>query len=578
MKPQKGENYVLGLDYGSDSCRAVLIDAASGDEAGVAVMNYPRWTKGLYCDSQANQFRQHPQDYIDTLEGTVKEALSKAGKDTAARIKGIAIDTTGSTPCAVDAGGTPLSLKEEFAANPSAMFVLWKDHTAVAEAGRINEAAKSWGGTDYTKFEGGIYSSEWFWAKILRIFKEDPRVAEAAASVMEHCDWMTALLTGAGDLASVKRSRCAMGHKAMWHREFYESPKEFNESPEKSAASGGYPSVDFLSRLDPRLVKIQKSLGTETYTSDQPAGLLSGEWAARLGIPAGIPVAVGAYDAHMGAVGGGVEPGRLVKVMGTSTCDMIVGPKPAGPEQPVRGICGQVDGSVIPGMLGYEAGQSAFGDVYAWFKQLVLWPVETILPELEGIDDETKGKIAQALAKKVIPRLEQDAARIDPAASGILALDWLNGRRTPDANQLLTGAVTGLTLGSDAPRVYRALAEATAFGARAIVERFREEGVAITGINGIGGVARKSPFMMQIIADVLNMPINVPANDQAVALGAAMFASVAAGLYPDVPAAQKALAAPIEKTYAPNPERVGVYNRIYEKYKTLGAFVGGQLK
>jgi L-ribulokinase len=438
------------------------------------------------------------------------------------------------------------------------MFVLWKDHTAVAEAGQINREAKTWGGVDYTKYEGGIYSSEWFWAKALRILREDPRVAERAVSFLEHCDWMTALLTGAKNLSSIKRSRCAMGHKAMWHAEF-----------------GGYPSADFLSRLDPRLAKIRETLGTETYTSDKTAGLLCGEWAARLGLPPGIPVAVGAYDAHMGAVGGGVKPRWLVKVMGTSTCDMIVGPPPAGGagEALVRGICGQVDGSIIPGMLGYEAGQSSFGDVYAWFKQLLLWPIEALLPQTEGVDEGVKEKISRAVSKKIIPQLESAAEDIDPAQSGILALDWLNGRRTPDANQLLTGAITGLTLGSDAPRVYRALAEATAFGARAIVERFREQGVAIEGIIGIGGVARKSPLVMQILADVLNMSIRIPGSDQAVALGAAMFAAAAAGLYPDIPTAQKALLAPIEKTYTPNAQRVPVYDTLYGRYKTLGAFI-----
>jgi L-ribulokinase len=524
-------------------------------------MHYPRWAKGLYCSPADNRFRQHPQDYIDVLEGTVREAVSKAGNGIASRVKGIAIDTTGSTPCAVDACGLPLALLPEFAENPSAMFVLWKDHTAVAEAAKINHLAKTWGGEDYTKYEGGVYSAEWFWSKILRVFAEDAGVAEKAVSFLEHCDWMTALLTGADTIAAIKRSRCAMGHKAMWHRSF----------------AGGYPSEEFLSRLDPRLVNIRKSLGAETYTSDQSAGALTGEWAERLGIPAGIPVAIGAYDAHMGAVGGGVRPGWLVRVMGTSTCDVIVAPGPAGGEKLVneplvRGICGQVDGSVVPGMLGYEAGQSAFGDVYAWFKQLVMWPIEALLPGVEGIDPGVKEKVAGEISKKVIPELEKAAASIDPASTGITALDWLNGRRTPDANQLLKGAITGLTLGSDAPRVYRALAEATAFGARAIAERFRQEGVAIEGIIGVGGVARKSPFVMQIIADVLNMPISVPAGDQPVALGAAMFAAVAAGLYPDIPAAQKAVCAPIEKTYTPRAREGGIYDKLYQEYLKLGAF------
>ena len=353
MKHEKNQAFVLGLDYGTDSCRAVIIDAADGSEKGSAIMAYPCWAKGLYCDSSTNRFRQHPQDYLDTLEGCVRGAIKQAGSDTAARIRGIAIDTTGSTPCAVDQDGLPLALKPEFADNPAAMFYLWKDHTAIAEAQRINEHARSWGGLDFTVYEGGIYSSEWFWAKVMRALSEDAAVAAATHSFLEHCDWLPALLSGLlgpgqPGLAAVKRSRCAMGHKAMWHADF-----------------GGYPADDFLASLHPRLPAVKTSLGAETWTSDQAAGRLSPKWAARLGLPEGIPVAVGAYDAHMGAVGGGARPGWMVKVMGTSTCDMIVGPRPAS-EIAVKGICGQVNGSIVPDMLGYEAGQSAFGDVYAW--------------------------------------------------------------------------------------------------------------------------------------------------------------------------------------------------------------------
>jgi L-ribulokinase len=280
----------------------------------------------------------------------------------------------------------------------------------------------------------------------------------------------------------------------------------------------------------------------------------------------------------MGAVGGGAKPGWLVKVMGTSTCDIIAGPKPPLPEKPIRGICGQVDGSTIPGFWGYEAGQSAFGDVYAWFRDLLAWPLETILPAIDGFAPALKEKITRNIVKKIIPELEKAADKLDPSETGIIAIDWLNGRRTPDANQELKGAVLGLSLGSDAPKVFRALVESTAFGARAIIERFRDEGVAIEGVIAIGGVARKSPFVMQIIADVVKMPINVPASDQCVALGAAIFAAVVAGLYPDIPSAQQMLCAPIEKTYIPNPARARLYDIIYSKYKTLGAFVESQLR
>jgi L-ribulokinase len=559
MKLPKGQDFVLGLDYGTDSCRAVIIDAADGSEAGSAVMAYPRWSKGLYCDPGANRFRQHPQDYIDSLEGCVQGAIARAGRDIAARIRGIAIDTTGSTPCAVDRDGTPLAMQPRFADNPAAMFFLWKDHTAINEAARINELSRNWGGTDFTRFEGGIYSSEWFWAKVMRALSEHADIAATAASFLEHCDWMPALLTGTTapggpGLLGIKHSRCAMGHKAMWHADF-----------------GGYPDDRFLAALHPRLPAVKASLGDQTWTSDQSAGGLTAAWAERLHLPAGIPVAVGAYDAHMGAVGGGARPGWMVKVMGTSTCDMIVGPKPAT-ETPVQGICGQVDGSIVPAMLGYEAGQSAFGDVYAWFRQLLSWPVEAVLPGVAGVDAAMRQRIAEAMAEQLIPALEAGARDIAPGESGVLALDWLNGRRTPDADQRLKGAIIGLSLGSDAPRLYRALIEATAYGSRAIVERFRSEGVAIEGIIAVGGVARKSPLVMQIVADVLNMPIAVPGSDQAVALGAAMFAAVVAGIHADIPSAQAAMASAIERTWQPDPARAAIYDDLYREYRTLGAF------
>ncbi|HUX39875.1 MAG TPA: ribulokinase [Rectinemataceae bacterium] len=560
MTQKAGRKLVLGIDYGTDSCRGVIIDAADGSEIAQAVAPYPRWAKGLYCDALSNRFRQHPLDYVESLESVMNALHSSAGAESLAELRGIAIDTTGSTPCAVDSSGQPLALTREFAEDPDAMFVLWKDHTATAEAEEINSLARSWGGIDYTKYEGGIYSSEWFWAKIMRVFRSNSKVEKAAVSFVEHCDWMPALLTGSRSLAAIKRSRCAMGHKAMWHTDF-----------------GGYPSADFLGRLHPSLPRIRESLGSETWTSDQSCGGLSAEWAGKLHLPAGIPVAVGAYDAHMGAVGGGVREGVLVKVMGTSTCDMIVAPKGTKGERLVRGICGQVDGSVMPAMLGYEAGQSAFGDVYAWFKRLLSWPLEALLPGLSSVDEASKRRLAEAIDARIMVVLEEEAARVDPATSTVLALDWLNGRRTPDADQRLKGAIVGLTLGTTAPMVYRALLEATAYGARAIVERFREEGVAIDKVVGIGGVARKSALGMQIVADVLDMPIDIVGSDQSVALGAAMFASVAAGLWPTVAEAQGKMGAPIERTVRPDPARARTYDALYERYRKLGGFVEKEL-
>jgi L-ribulokinase len=454
------EIYVLGIDFGTDSVRALVVNARNGVETATAVRHFPRWKEGRYCDPASNRFRQHPLDHIECLEESVREALSLAPADVPANLRGIAVDTTGSTPGPVDRAGTPLALLPEFAENPNAMFVLWKDHTAVAEAEEINETARTWGGTDFTRYEGGIYSSEWFWAKMLHILREDPAVREAAFSWVEHCDWVTALLTGHTDPLTIRRSRCAAGHKAMWHESW-----------------GGLPSEEFLARLDPRLSGVHERLYRDTFTSDFVAGTLSSEWSERLGVRERIPVAVGAFDAHMGAVGGGIRPYTLSKVIGTSTCDILVAPMEEFGGEFVRGICGQVDGSVIPGMLGMEAGQSAFGDLYAWFRDVLLWPVRELLRPV--VDTEK-------VADLIIPELSRAAEQVPLNAHGAVALDWMNGRRTPDANQGLKGALTGLNLGSSAPVIFRALVESTAFGSRRIVERFEAEGVPIEGIIALG--------------------------------------------------------------------------------------------
>ena len=557
-----GAACVVGIDFGTDSVRSIVADATSGSVLGTSVKYYPRWAKGLYCDPIENRFRQHPLDYLESMEASVREALREAGAAVPARVRGIAVDTTGSTPVLADRAGKPLALSAPFAENPNAMFVLWKDHTAVAEAERLNHLARTWGGVDYTKYVGGIYSSEWFWAKATHILATDAAVAAAAVTLLEHCDWIPAVLTGASDLTRFKRSRCAAGHKALWHAEF-----------------GGYPSDAFLAKLNPRLPALKETLGTETFTSDTPFGTLSAEWAEKLGLSPETVVAVGAFDAHMGAVGGGIARNQLLKVMGTSTCDIVVSSPGQQPEKLVSGICGQVDGSVIPGMIGYEAGQSAFGDVYAWFKALLSWPLETILPALElaGISDQVKQDLAGRIAEKIIPALEQAAAALSIEETTPVALDWLNGRRTPDANQRLTGAITGLRLGTDAPRIYRSLVEATAFGSRAIVERFRAQGTRIDGAIAIGGVAKKSRFVMQTIADVMNLEVTVAAGDQPVALGAAMFAATAAGLYRQVGEAQRAMSSGTESVYRPDPERAKRYDRLYQDYLALGSFVESQL-
>jgi L-ribulokinase len=555
----KTDSFVLGVDFGTDSVRAVVVAASNGALAGSSVAAYRRWAEGLYCDPVANRFRQHPLDYLESMETAVVGALREAGSGVAARIAGVAADTTGSTPVLADRDGTALSLLPAFQNDPDAMFILWKDHTSVSQAERINELAHGWK-TDFTKYEGGVYSSEWFWAKVLRVVESNPAVAEAAVTVLEHCDWIPAVLTGTRDLAQLKRSRCAAGHKAMWHAQF-----------------GGYPSDEFLAALNPRLPKLKASLGTATWTSDVPFGTVCEEWAQRLGIPRTTVISVGAFDAHMGAVGGGVQPHQLMKVMGTSTCDVLVVPRTDQPETLVPGVCGQVDGSVLPGAIGYEAGQSAFGDVYAWFKHLLCWPLEFMPAELGPADPAARERMVTAWTDRIIPELERAALTIAPGDSAVLALDWVNGRRTPDANQRLKGAITGIQLGTDAARLYRALVEATAYGSRAIVERFRASGIRIDGAMAIGGVAKKSPFVMQTVADVMNMDITVSAADQAVALGAAMFAATAAGLHPGIADAQRAMSAGIERTYRPDPDMAARYDVLYNRYLTLGSFVEREL-
>jgi L-ribulokinase len=547
------EKFVIGVDYGTDSVRALIVDAADGKEIASSVAVYKRWADGMFCDPAANRFRQHPLDYIEGLEYTVKDALSRAGGNIAGKIRGISIDTTGSTPVAVDKNGTPLSLLPGFEDNPNAMFILWKDHTAIKEAREINELAGTWDGRDYTKYVGGIYSSEWFWAKLLHVLREDKAVAKHAFSWVEHCDWMPALLCGGTDPLTMKRSRCAAGHKAMWHEEF-----------------DGLPSDDFLRRLDPLLAGLRQRLFKETFTSDVKVGNLSAEWAGRLGLHAGVAVGVGAFDAHMGAVGGEIKPYILSKVIGTSTCDMLIMPNEEAGDKPVAGICGQVNGSIVPGMLGLEAGQSAFGDIYAWFREALLWPVENILAKKQQWD------LLPRLKQHIIPELSAQAEKLHAGESGIVALDWLNGRRTPDADQALTGALSGLSLGSTAPRIFRALVEATAFGARKITERFSAHGIDLKGVIALGGIPKKSPFIMQVLADVLAMKIRVAKAEQTCALGAAMFAAVAAGIHQNVEQAQDAMGNGFEKEYVPDQKNTGTYAKLYQKYTELGEFVEQQ--
>jgi L-ribulokinase len=449
----------------------------------------------------------------------------------------------------IDKSGLPLALRPEYAENPNAMFILWKDHTAIAEAAKINKLAKA-SPIDYTAYEGGIYSSEWVWAKMSHVLSEDESIRKDACSWIEHCDWMTALITGRTKPEEIVRSRCAAGHKALWHEKW-----------------GGLPPEEFLTSISPLLKDFRAHLFEETYTSDTKVGNLSLEWAKRLGLTTNVVVGVGAFDCHFGAVGAEITPKTFVRVIGTSTCDIMVASHDDMEDKLIPGICGQVDGSVIPGMIGLEAGQSGFGDIYAWFKRVLEFPLQFVTDE----------KLRQEISDKIIPALSEEAAKIPVSESGVLAVDWMNGRRTPDANQLVKGTITGLNLGSSTPLIFKALVEATAFGSKAIIDRFLENGIEIEQVIGIGGIPLKSPFVMQTLADVLGMPIKVARSEQACAFGAAMFAAVVAGVYPTVEEAQKAMGQGFEFEYIPDEKNHQLYIELYKKYQFVGKFTETKL-
>lgn len=549
----KQEIFVIGVDFGTDSVRSVLVDTKDGRELSSSVFYYPRWKAGLYCNASINQFRQHPADYIEGLEATIKSCLAQAGTDAANAVRGISIDTTGSTPIAVDKTGTPLSLLPGFEENPNAMFVLWKDHTSMTEAAEINEHDKKYG-NKYLKNVGGIYSSEWFWAKLLHILRIDRSIAATIESWVEHCDYIPFLLTGGNRSSEIKRGVCAAGHKSLWAAEF-----------------GGLPPDSYFSELDQLLSGFTDRLFTKTYTADQLAGVICAEWASRLGLSADVLIGIGAFDAHMGAVGGQIEPYQLSKVMGTSTCDMLVVPLIEMQDKQIKGICGQVPGSILPGMLGMEAGQSAFGDTFAWFRNLLEWPLESGAFNLGDFPKVLIDELKAAIHVNLISALSTQAAKIRVTEESELALDWLNGRRSPDANQKLKAAISQLNLASDAPAIFRALAESICFGAKQIVECFTSQGVPINGIIGLGGVAKKSAFTMQLLADILDLPVRIHRSEQTCAIGAAMFSATIVGAYATVENAMNAMGQGFEHTYYPNTANRLLYDIRYVRFKNLAS-------
>ena len=540
------EQYVIGVDFGSDSVRAIVVNTVTGKEAGSAAACYPRWKKGLYQHPEKDIFRQHPKDYLEALEECVTGALAALSAEQRAAVVGIGIDTTGSTPVPVDREGTPLSLLPGFEENENAMFHLWKDHSAFREAAEIDEMFSGGSDTDYTRYQG-TYCSEWFWAKVLHTTRTDSQIRSAAYTWVEHCDWMVGLLCGNTCPEQMYHSACAAGHKALWH-----------------SAWNGLPGEDVLARLDPALSRIRERYGRAPECSDAVAGTLCGEWAQRLGLSEQVKVSGSSFDAHAGAVGAGIREKTVVCTIGTSAVDMIV----ARPED-LEGkdlFCygGQAENSIVPGYVGVETGQAAFGDIFAWFKKLLLWPVKTAASEKNG---EWDGMLEE-LEERVLVDLQKAAMEL-PREPFPISLDWFNGRRYPENDDFQKAVIADVSLGTEAPYLYRSLVFGAICGLKRILEGFMRQGVELEHVVAAGGISKKSDYVMQMMADMLGKEVDILEADQTCALGAAIYAAVAGGAYDTFQEASAHLASPVIRTYRPDPEAGAWYQEHYEEYLRL---------
>ncbi len=540
------EKYVVGVDFGSDSVRAAVVSTIDGRIAGNGVAYYPRWKEGLYQHPERNIFRQHPLDYLESFEACVKEALSELPQEARKNVVGIGVDTTGSTPVPVNREGVPLALTEGFETYENAMFYLWKDHSAAAEAEEIDRAF-SGGGQDYGKYQGR-YSAEWFWAKMLHAVRTDVRVREAAYTWLEHCDWMVGTLCGNTRPEEIYHSACAAGHKALWHSEW-----------------NGLPSAQILGSVDPCLALVRERYGKAPRPAATLAGYLTEEWAQKLGLSKGISVSGSSFDAHAGAVGAGIREKTIVCTLGTSAVDMLVEKAEALEGKDIRRFGGAAEHSILPGYVGIETGQAAFGDIFGWFKRVLLWPLEQTG---RFLDEETCHRLCQQMEDVMLAELQRQAAQLRDDVFPI-ALDWFNGRRYPDTDDSRRAVIAGLTLGTQAPAIFRALVFGAVCGLKRIVDGFEAAGLVIEKVVAVGGISKKSAYVMQMMADVLDKKIEILDADQTCALGAAIYAAVASGAYEDVQQASAHMAAKCIGEFAPQKERVEFYRRQYREYLRL---------